>query len=134
VLTPVSDKYATTPESRLSHNAACMAFEALTAREQDIVLRCLKATAAHVDDSEKHSRLGLEPDELKRIITAWPHIDDASEDGSGFLAINNSLNEVCHGFRIDPEQWNNWFETPKQEIAALYRKWLRIRGVSGGIR
>ena len=30
-----------------------MAFESLTLKEQDIVLRCMKATAAYVDDCEK---------------------------------------------------------------------------------
>jgi hypothetical protein len=77
-----------------------MAFEALSAEEQEIVLRCMKATVAHIEDREKHSRLGLEPDELKRIISAWRNIEDTDEHGSGFLAINNCMNEVCHGFRI----------------------------------
>jgi hypothetical protein len=74
-----------------------MAFEVLTSREQDVVLRCMKATIAYVDDCEKHSRLGLEPQELQRVLDAWPHIDDSSEDSAEFLAVNNSLNEVCYG-------------------------------------
>jgi len=53
-----------------------MAFEALSSKEQDIVLRCMNATTAYVDDCEKHRRLGLEPQELQRILDAWPNIDD----------------------------------------------------------
>jgi hypothetical protein len=79
-----------------------MAFEKLSAQDQKIVLRCMRATAAHVEDWEKHSRLGLEPDELKVIIDQWPKIDDADESGNGFLAINNCLNESAMGFALNP--------------------------------
>ena len=111
-----------------------MAFEALSAEEQGIVLRCMKATVAHIEDWEKHSRLGLKPDELQRIISEWPHIEDADEHGGGFLAINNCMNEVCHGFRIASEDWGTWFETPETRIKEVYLKWLALRNVSGGIR
>jgi len=63
-----------------------MAFEKLSAEDQKIVLQCMRATAVHVGDSEKHTRLGLEPDDLKVIIDQWPNIDDADESGNGFLA------------------------------------------------
>jgi len=111
-----------------------MAFEALSSKEQNIVLRCMKATTAYIDDCEKRSRLGLEPQQLQRVIDAWPHIDDSSEDTAEFLAVNNSLNEVCYGFRIAPHEWGKWFDAPKSEIEAVYRKWLGIRKISGGIR
>lgn len=111
-----------------------MAFEVLSAEEQEIVLRCMKATVAHIEDWEKHSRLGLEPDELQRIISEWPNIEDADEHGSGFLAINNCMNEVCHGFRISSEDWRTWFDTPEARIKEVYVKWLALRNVSGGIR
>src|ERR1017187_3510729 len=108
-----------------------MAFEKLSAKDQEIVLRCMKATAAHVGDSEKYSRLGLEPDELKIIIEHWPKIDDADQNGNGFLAINNCLNEVCHGFRVAPDEWDDWFNTPKADIKSTYQTWLSLRGLSG---
>ena len=111
-----------------------MAFDALSSKEKDIVLRCMKATTAYVDDCEKHSRLGLEPQELQRVLDAWPNIDDTMEDTAEFLAVNNSLNEVCHGFRIAPDEWGKWFDAPKSEIEAVYRKWLGIRKISEGIR
>jgi hypothetical protein len=70
-----------------------MAFEKLSAKDQEIVLRCMRATVAHVEDWEKHSRLGLGSGELKVIIDQWPAIDDADESGNGFLAINNSYSQ-----------------------------------------
>jgi len=112
-----------------------MAFEKLSAKDQEIVLRCMRATAAHVEDWEKHSRLGLEADELKVVIDQWPKIDDAVESGNGFLAINNCLNEVCHGFHIEPDEWSSWFDTSEAEIKSTYKTWLSLRGLpSGGIR
>jgi hypothetical protein len=107
-----------------------MAFEKLSAKDQEIVLRCMRATVAHVEDWEKHSRLGLGSGELKVIIDQWPAIDDADENGNGFLAINNCLNEVCHGFRIEPNEWSNWFDTSEVEIKSTYGRWLSLRGLS----
>ena len=112
----------------------CMGLTRLSAKEQDIVLRCMKAVAVLVDDWEKPARLGLEAEELRREIARWPNIDDRTESGNGFLAINNCLNEVCHGFRIAPEEWNRWFDTPMCEIESTYRKWLTLKGTTGGIR
>jgi hypothetical protein len=111
-----------------------MAFDALTAEEQHIVLRCMKATVAHIEDWEKHSRLGLKPEELNRIISEWPDIEDADENGIGFLAINNCMNEVCHGFRIAEQDWHTRFETPEVRVKEVYLKWLGLRNVPGGIR
>jgi len=111
-----------------------MAFRKLSAKDQEIILRCMRATVAHVDDWEKHSRLGLEPNELNSIIDQWPNIDDSDESGNGFLAINNCLNEVCHGFRIESVEWRDWFDTPIAEVECTYRTWLALKGITGGIR
>jgi hypothetical protein len=111
-----------------------MAFERLSAKDQEIILRCMKATVAHVEDWEKHSRLGLEPSELGSIIDQWPNIDDTDENGNGFLAINNCLNEACHGFHIESAEWGAWFDTPRSEVEHTYRTWLALKGTTGGIR
>jgi len=91
-----------------------MAIEFLSTKDQEIVLRCMKSVTSFIDDSEKHTRLGIEGDELERLIKRWPDIDDRDQAGSGFLAINSSLNEVCHGFRIAASEWGNWFDTPTE--------------------
>lgn len=111
-----------------------MRLSKLSAKEQEIVLQSMKATAAHVDDWEKHSRLGLETAELELQIARWPNIDDSRENSNGFLAINNCLNEVCHGFRIAPEAWDHWFEWPISDIESTYKKWLAVTVTPGGIR
>jgi hypothetical protein len=111
-----------------------MAIEGLSAKERDIVLRCIKATAAHIDDWEKHSRLGLQADDLRSVIARWPTINDQDKDDNDFLAINNCMNEVCHGFSIGSAEWSNWFDTPMSEVEVTYRKWLALKGISGGIR
>jgi hypothetical protein len=111
-----------------------MGIKSLSAKEQEIVLRCMKATASYLDDWEKHPRLGLEADDLLQEIARWPNIDDRDKSGNGFLAINNSMNEVCNGFRIPPEEWTSWFDTPISEIESTYQRWLALKGTSGGIR
>jgi len=94
----------------------------------------MRATAAEIDDWEKHSRLGIEAHDLQELIAKWPSIDDSDENGPGFLAINNSLNEVCHGFRLPPAEWSTWFDTTIDEIRLTYRKWLALKQTYGGIR
>jgi hypothetical protein len=111
-----------------------MAIESLSAKEQYIVLQCMKATAAHVDDWEKHSRLGIEADDLQQVIARWPSIDDRDEASAGFLAINNCMNEVCHGFQIPSAEWSTWFDTTIAEVESIYQKWLALKQTHGGIR
>ena len=111
-----------------------MAFKQLSLGEQEIVLRCMKAADESIDDWEKHSRLELGPAEFRAVIANWPHIDDSKENGDGFLAINNCLNEVCYGFRIAPDDWTNFFNGPMSEVESTYRRWLELKGISGGIR
>jgi hypothetical protein len=111
-----------------------MAIESLSAKEQYIVLQCMKATAAHVDDWEKYSRLGIEADDLQQVIARWPSIDDRDEASVGFLAINNCMNEVCHGFQIPSAEWSTWFDTTIAEVESIYQKWLALKQTHGGIR
>lgn len=111
-----------------------MAIEDLTPEEQDIVVGCMKAAMKYIDDWEAPTRLGLEIDELRRIVAMWPNIDDRDESSVSFLAINNSLNEVCHGFEIPPDEWGNWFKVPWASVIETYRKWSALRGINRGIR
>ena len=53
----------------------------------------MRATDAHIDNWEKHARLGLEANDLQQEIVRWPNIDDCDESGIGFLAINNCI--IC---------------------------------------
>ena len=106
----------------------------LTANEREIVFRCMKAAEAFIDDGEKYTRMGVEPEELRRIIAERSRMNDCHEESVEFLAINNCMNEVCHGFSIPLADWSNWFEVPKQDVLAVYKKWLSLRGIRGGLR
>jgi len=81
-----------------------MAFKELSPSEKAIVLQCMKAIAdgPEIEDWEFHTRLGIVRPTLRRVISLWPGIDDGSDDSDEFLAINNCLNEICHGVDIPP--------------------------------
>ncbi len=111
-----------------------MAIEQLTEEEQTVVLGCLRAASAYIDDREKHARLGVDQQVLQGMIERWPAVADRDQNGTEFLAINNCLNEVCNGFRIEPVDWSSWFNLPMEQIQAIYRKWLALQGSCGGIR
>ena len=114
-----------------------MAFAELSPSEQQIVLEFMKAIAdgPEIEDWEFHTRLRIVRPSLRRIISLWPAIDDSSDNSDEFLAINNCLNEVCHGVKMPDAEWQKWFAQPKDEIVKTYHKWLRLRErSSGGIR
>jgi len=61
----------------------------------------------------------------RRVGTAYQtmaDIDDRDQTGSGFLAINNCMNEVCHGFRIAVSEW--------RLVDRQWKKSRRIRKVA----
>ena len=109
-----------------------MAIEALTPREQQVVLQCMKAVAVLIEEWEMHSRLGIECTELQMLIGQWPAIDDSIQDSDGFLAINNSLNEICNGVNV--HDWNSFFDSTPDEVRETYQNWLRLQRIHGGLR
>jgi hypothetical protein len=114
-----------------------MAFKELSTSEKETVLQCMKAIAdgPEIEDWEFHTRLGLDRPNLRRIISLWPEIQDSSENSDGFIAINNCLNEVCHGINISAADWPKWFTQPKEEVKQIYYKWLKLGGLSSsGLR
>ena len=113
-----------------------MALKDLSAPEQQIVLQCMRAIAEgnEIDDPEFHSRLGITREILGRIIASWPEIDDQIVDSDEFLAVNNCLNEVCHGIRLTSDEWARQFTVPRESVKQAYSHWLRLGGWTGGIR
>jgi hypothetical protein len=114
-----------------------MAFADLSPSEQQIVFQCMKAIAdsPEIKDWEFHTRLGIVRPTLRRIISMWPAINDGSDSSEEFLAINNCLNEVCHGIKIPDAEWLRWFAHPRDEVIKTYHRWLTLRGCSAsGIR
>jgi hypothetical protein len=108
-----------------------MNINSMSAEQRKIIFQCLKATAAYIEDWEKHARLGLYPEELDAVIATWPHADESTR--TYILAINNCLNEVAHGFRIAPEDWPKWFDVPPDQIEKTYEAWLALHNIDRGI-
>jgi hypothetical protein len=108
-----------------------MAIELLNARKKAIILQCMKAVAGVIDEWEMHTRLGLTKGELQAVIDQWPSIDDRN-GFAGFLAINNSLNEICHGLRA--EEWAGLIDAEPDKVKSTYQHWLALQNVSGGIQ
>jgi len=92
------------------------------------------ADGLEIEDWEFQTRLGIARPALRRVISLWPQIDDGSDESDEFLAINNCLNEICHGVDIPPTEWEKRFAQPKDDIKPTYVKWLRLRDSSDGIR
>ena len=113
-----------------------MSFAKLSASEREIIFRCLNAILkGRFLEGEFHTRLGLEPEELEQIVATYPDIDDLDDNSNEVLAINNCLNEVCHGISFSNREWSQWFSISRSEVDEVYRKWAILRGWSyTGIR
>ena len=113
-----------------------MAFDELPRFDQEVVLQCVRAIADGdaITEAEFQTRLGITREILRGIISRWPKIDDRRSDSDEFLAVNNCLNEVCHGIRLTPEEWALRFTESRDTVLQTYRNWLRLSGSRGGIR
>src|SRR6266404_7585941 len=104
-----------------------MAFSSLSEAEKDIVHQCLKAIlhGSYIDDREFPARLGFDRESLKQVLCSWPQLDDTAE-GLTRLAINNCMNEVCHGIDLSSSEWTTWFNVSKADVQATYFKWAKL--------
>lgn len=98
-------------------------------REREIVGECLRAAAdgPFFPDWEFHPLFGIERDDLRRILTGWPALDEA--DSSVVLAINNSFANLL-GYPISPadeEAWGDYLSVDRLALLAVFDKW-RIAG------
>jgi hypothetical protein len=106
-----------------------MAFRQLPRGDQEIVLECLEAIAegAGISEWEFSGRVGIKRATLRKIISEWPEIDDLRIESDGFLAINNCLNEACHGISIAPDEWGIWFSASKEKVKQTYHRWMQLQ-------
>lgn len=114
-----------------------MWIEKLSDLQRAAVLQCVRAIAESqlIEDWEIRTRLGISRETLSEILARWPNIDDTDDGSEEFLAINNCMNEVCHGVRISTEEWDRWFTVTRSQVLDSYRTWLTLRGnFSSGIR
>jgi hypothetical protein len=100
-------------------------FSSLNEVERETVRQSMQAVlnGSWIDDAEFGIRLGFERGSLKKILDSWPLFDDSAE-GLVSLAINNCMNEVCHGINISGDEWNVWFTQSKDEVKATFSRWL----------
>lgn len=104
-----------------------MTIRALSSEERDIVLKALSATFQYFD-FDFDARLGIDPEDMHRLIAAWPDIDDSDDDGQAALAINNTLNDFLHGVGLTDEDFTIIADVNRSEILQIYRKWAFARG------
>jgi hypothetical protein len=108
----------------------------LSDKEKQIILQSMNAILrGRFLEGEFHTRLGIAPEELEQIVVAYSNVDDSDDDSNVALAINNCLNEVCHGVSFSDQEWSQWFGVSRSEVQDVYRKWAVRRGQSRtGIR
>ena len=103
--------------------------EKLTSEEMTIISSCLRAVAEgpFIRDSAIHSRLGVYRETLYNIVEQLPEIDDSILDLDMYLAINNSMNEVCNGIRFSHADWEAWFHVDRDVVRKVFKKWKRLQ-------
>jgi len=113
-----------------------MPLSELSEKDRRIIFQCLSAVLkGKFLEDDYEARIGIDEDDIDKIVAAFPEIDDSNDDSDVTLAINNSLNEVCHGIRFSDDEWNQWFDVNKSEVEEVYWKWAKLRGWSQtGIR
>jgi hypothetical protein len=112
-------------------------FRNLSYDERRAVWECMTAIfhGSFIGDFEFDARLAIDRPTFQAIMEDYPNLDDTDDDGPVAIAINNSINEICHGVRIGESEWKNWFGFSRDELNDVYRKWAHLRGWnSGGIR
>ena len=101
----------------------------LSEQEQEVVIQCMKAILN--GDFLKHefqTRLGISEMELKEVLVSFPDIDDSDDDSRVTRALNNCMNEVCHGIRFRSAEWEKWFTFERDLAIEVYEKWTQLRG------
>ena len=89
----------------------------------------------YISDEAFSIRLGVTRDDLRQVISEWPHIWDENDEDSRsnpdlirILAINNSLNEVLYGVNVSKEVWTKWLDEPYAEVEQIYQTWAKHKG------
>jgi|ERR1700681_4351776 hypothetical protein len=107
-----------------------MSFNGLSDRDGEAVLQCIRAIAEGqlIEDWEIQARIGLDRKTLRMIISEWPNVDDSVVNSHVYLAVNNCMNEICHGVQIPQEDWEKWFTVTRSQVLESYLKWSDRRG------
>lgn len=104
----------------------------LSAADRATVLRCLQSVlyGGWFDLGDADCLLGVSEAELREIESAWP-VDDRDPEGAAFLAVNNVLNEVCHGSgRPQGRECEESVGAAREEVMAIYVRWAKSHGLT----
>jgi hypothetical protein len=94
---------------------------------QDAIRSCLRFVLESGElEGEFETRMGVTPHEVQSILDRWPEVEDTADGSPAVIAINNALNEVCHGVSV--RDWSRWFAMPREDVEATYAAWARGRG------
>lgn len=107
-----------------------MAIEQLTHEGKKIVFACICAVAKgpFFPPGSYSSRLGINRDALFKLIANFSTIDVNDPDSLAPHVINNAMNEVCHGVRISPADWQKWFDVDRDAVRNMFKKWRQLQG------
>ncbi|HME37188.1 MAG TPA: hypothetical protein VKF84_18295 [Candidatus Sulfotelmatobacter sp.] len=96
----------------------------LEEKELEVVRECLRATVEgpFYPDWEFGTIFGLERDDVKRILMAWPEVNEADE--YVVRTINNSLNNILgYPARNKGEMWPMFISVTPAAVARILDKW-----------
>src|SRR3954470_11994485 len=95
----------------------------LTDAEREVVWQCLRVSVEGplFPEWEFQTLFGVSRETVKRVLSAWPHVDDLQQDVH--LAINNSMNLLFFYPPDDEFNWDKWITFPMGEIKRVFLKW-----------
>ena len=73
-----------------------MSIASLNAEKKEIVRRAMAATFDYFT-FDFGDRIGIEPDEMRKLLDEWPNLDDSDDTSPSCVAINNSFNDLLYG-------------------------------------
>ena len=101
-----------------------MSLANLDERERAVVRECLRAAVEgpFFPEWEFSIIFGLERDDVRRVLSAWPELDETDE--SVVRAINNSFNNLFgYPTRNKKDLWPKFISVSGLELARIFDKW-----------
>ena len=95
----------------------------LNERERQTVFECLRAASdgPFFPDCEFPTLFGLEREEVRRVASAAPNIDDSSEEVA--RAINNAMVNLTGYPHHQEAVWSQFISVPEEEVDRVFDKW-----------
>ena len=104
-----------------------MSIASLNAEKKEIVRRAMAATFDYFT-FDFGDRIGIEPDEMRKLLDEWPNLDDSDDTSPSCVAINNSFNDLLYGEGISETEALVKIGVDRREVWRVYRKWAQARG------